>query len=137
MIVTYIFFYKGLKAQGIDRSTLPFRGWGQPYLAYVNAVWFPIVLLTFGYSSFVFPWDNSTFFSYYTLLLLAPLTFGFWKVFKRTKLVRPSEMDLVWERPAVDAHEATLVGEDIGFWREMLQLVGVGRGKGIRVVYPA
>ncbi|OAL18770.1 General amino acid permease AGP2 [Fonsecaea nubica] len=137
IIITYIFFYRGLKAQGIDRSTLPSRGWAQPYLSYVNAVWFPIVLLTFGYSSFVFPWSNDTFFSYYILLLLAPVTFCFWKIVKRTKFVKPSEMDLVWERPAVDAHEATLVGEDIGFWREMLQLVGIGRDKGVRVVEKA
>ncbi|KAL6246915.1 hypothetical protein RBB50_006222 [Rhinocladiella similis] len=137
MIITYIFFYRGLRAQGIDRNTLPFKGWGQPYLAYINLAWFPIVLLTFGYTSFVFPWDNATFFSYYTLLLLTPITFGFWKIVKRSKFVKPSEMDFVWERPAVDAHERSLVGEQIGFWREMLQLVGVGKGKGVRVAHEA
>lgn len=134
MVITYIFFYRALKAQGIDRRTLPFRGWGQPYLAYLNAFWLTLVLFTFGYTSFVFkPWDNMTFFSYYLLLLLAPVTYGFWKLFKRTKVVKPEDMDLVWERPAVDAHEASLVGNDIGFWGEMSQLIGMKRGQGIRV----
>jgi len=31
MTVTYIFFYRAMKAQGIDRNTLPYKGWFQPY----------------------------------------------------------------------------------------------------------
>jgi len=31
MSVTYIFFYRACKAQGLDRSTLPYKGWFQPY----------------------------------------------------------------------------------------------------------
>jgi yeast amino acid transporter len=133
MAVTYVFFHRGLQAQGIDRSTLPYKGWGQPYLTWIVIVWYPIILLTFGYISFVGPWDNLTFFSYYTLLILSPLTYGVWKLVKRTKVVKPAEMDLLWARPSVDAHEATLSGEPIGFWREMGQLMGIGRSKGVRV----
>jgi amino acid permease len=31
MCIIYLFFYRALKAQGIDRSTLPYIGWFQPY----------------------------------------------------------------------------------------------------------
>lgn len=31
MTITYIFFYRALKAQGVDRNTLPYKGWFQPY----------------------------------------------------------------------------------------------------------
>lgn len=31
MCVTYIFFYRACKAQGLDRKTLPYCGWFQPY----------------------------------------------------------------------------------------------------------
>jgi len=31
MTVTYIFFYRAMKAQGISRDTLPYKGWFQPY----------------------------------------------------------------------------------------------------------
>jgi len=27
MCITYLFFYRALKAQGIDRNTLPYKGW--------------------------------------------------------------------------------------------------------------
>lgn len=65
MCVTYIFFYRALHAQGIDRDTLPYKGWGQPYVAYTGAVWMAVVLSCYGYSVFV-PgrWSLGTFFSY-------------------------------------------------------------------------
>jgi amino acid transporter len=31
MSVTYIFFYRACKAQSLDRNTLPYKGWFQPY----------------------------------------------------------------------------------------------------------
>lgn len=31
MSVTYIFFYRACKAQALDRNTLPYKGWFQPY----------------------------------------------------------------------------------------------------------
>jgi len=31
MTTTYIFFYNAMKAQGVDRNTLPYTGWFQPY----------------------------------------------------------------------------------------------------------
>ena len=58
------------------------------------------------------------------------VTFGGWKLFKRTRLVRPHEADLVWERPSIDAYEETFYGPPVGFWREMVQVVGIGRIKG-------
>lgn len=130
MTITYIFFYRALKAQNIDRSTLPYRGWGQPYMSYAATAILTGILFTFGYETFTNPWDNATFFSNYTFVLLAPITYTFWKVWKRSKIVPPHEVDLVWERPEIDAHEATLpvsVTANAGFWREMRELVDVRR----------
>ena len=42
-------------------------------------------------------------------------------------VVKASEADLVWDRPTIDAYEQSFVDPPIGFWREMLQLVGIGR----------
>ena len=36
--ITYIRFYKGMKAQGIDRTTLPFTTRVQPYAAWYGAI---------------------------------------------------------------------------------------------------
>lgn len=60
------------------------------------------------------------------MLILAPITFGGWKLFKRTKFIKPHECDLVWERPIVDAYEESFFTPPLGFWKEMGQLVGIG-----------
>lgn len=44
--------------------------------------------------------------------------------------MRPLEADLVWERPSIDAYEETFYGPPVSFWREMVQVVGIGRIKG-------
>lgn len=62
--------------------------------------------------------------------IVIPPLFLIWKIIKRTKLVKPHEADLVWERPLIDAYEASFVDPPVGFWREMGQMVGVGRIKG-------
>ena len=53
-----------------------------------------------------------------------------WKLIHRTKFVKASEADLVWERPTLDAYEASFVDPPLGFWREMIQLIGLNRKKG-------
>jgi yeast amino acid transporter len=118
MCTTYIFFYRAVKAQGIDRRTFPYCGWFQPYSAYIGLVWMCLVVLFYGYSSFK-PWSVENFFIYYTMLILAPILFIFWKVVKKTKFVKPLEADLVWERPVIDAYEETFIDPPVGFWTEM------------------
>ncbi|OLN87693.1 General amino acid permease AGP2-like protein 2 [Colletotrichum chlorophyti] len=120
--ITYIRFHKACKAQGLDRSTLPYTGYLQPYCGWIGLVCMVLVVTCYGYSSFS-PFDVSSFFTYYTMVLLAPILFGIWKVVKRTKFLAPEEIDLVWERPIIDAYEASNELPPGGFWREMLDLV--------------
>lgn len=40
------------------------------------------------------------------------------------------EVDLVWERPVVEAYEASIIEPPTSFWTEMLQLVGLRKTKG-------
>ncbi|KAF2173234.1 hypothetical protein M409DRAFT_62803 [Zasmidium cellare ATCC 36951] len=129
MATTYIFFYNACKAEGLDRRTLPYRGWFQPYSAYIGLAWMLIMVFCYGYSSFK-PWSVDSFFTFYTMLILAPVLFVGWKLIKRTKFVKASEADLVWERPLVDAYEETFIDPPVGFWKEMIQVVGIGRKKG-------
>lgn len=72
-------------------------------------------------------WDVGTFFSYYTMVFLAPLLWGGWKLVKRTKMVKPEDADLVWERPLIDAYEASLVDDHVGFFTEVAQMMGFRR----------
>jgi amino acid transporter len=131
MCVTYICFYRATQAQGLDRRSLPYYGYFQPWCGWIGLCWMCLMVLTYGYSSFRGPGHFSvdSFFSYYTMLGVAPILFVFWKVLKRTKFVRAHEADLVWESPIVDAYEASFTSPPVGFWTEMLQLVGLRRNK--------
>lgn len=128
--ITYIFFYRACKAQGIDRKTLPYCGWFQPYSAWISAAFLICVVFCYGYTTFL-PgnFTSDRFFTYYTMLIIAPITFFGWKFTKKTKFIKPSEADLVWERPQIDAYEAAFEEVPVGFWTEILQLFGFKRNK--------
>lgn len=127
---TYLFFYRALRAQNIDRRTLPYYGYFQPYSAWIALVWMIFVVATYGYSTFLpGQWSVSSFFTYYTMVLVAPVLFFGWKLIKRTKLIQAHEMDLVWDRPIIDAYEATFTEYAPGFWTEILQVFGLRRNR--------
>ncbi|KAI0814253.1 histidine permease [Xylaria sp. FL0064] len=106
--LTYIFFYRACKAQGLDRKTFPYVGWFQPYSAYITFVYMIIIEGIFGYVVFV-PghWSVAAFFPPYTMAFVTIILYFGWKIVKRTKFVKPLEADLVWEKPQIDAYEAT------------------------------
>lgn len=130
MSITFLNYYKACQVQGVDRKKRPYYGYFQPYGAYIGIFTHCTFLIFYGYASFT-PWSVENFFSNYTMQIVAPLLFVFWKVFKRTKYVRPSEVDLVWERPAVEAYENSITTPPVGFWTEMLRLVGFRRKRKI------
>lgn len=124
--VTYIQFHKACKAQGIDRRTLPYFGYFQPHCAYLGAVAMFLICLFYGYAAFD-PWSVDVFFQNYTMQLVAPVLYFGWKLLKRTKWLKPQDIDLVWEAPVVDAYEASFISKPLGFWTEMGQLIGLNR----------
>ncbi|KAH6898077.1 amino acid permease/ SLC12A domain-containing protein [Thelonectria olida] len=128
--ITYLFFYKACKAQGLDRRSLPYFGYFQPYSAWISGIFLTAVVCTYGYSVFL-PgnWDVGTFFTYYTMLLIAPILYLGWKFLKGTRLIKAHEADLVWEKPAIDAYEAAYDEPDVGFWYEVLGMMGIKRNK--------
>ncbi|KAF4584186.1 Amino acid/polyamine transporter I [Ophiocordyceps camponoti-floridani] len=126
MSVTFLFYYRACKAQGVDRSKLPYHGWGQPWCAIVALFFMTLVVIFYGYTAFT-PWSVDGFFRHYTMQLVAPILFFGWKLFKRTRLVRPHEADLVWQRPTIDRYEESLTEDPVGFWTEMGHLVRINR----------
>ncbi|PBP25844.1 hypothetical protein BUE80_DR003266 [Diplocarpon rosae] len=136
MCLIYLFFYRALKAQGFDRKDLPYVGWAQPYCAWVGLGTMIFTVSCYGYATFLpgckssppewlshanghTGWDVGTFFSYYTMVFLCPILYVGSKVYWRTKVVKPEEADLIWERPAVDHYEATVLEKHVGFWEEI------------------
>jgi amino acid transporter len=108
-IVTYLHFYAALKRQGIDRNTLPYRGFFQPYAAYYAAVMTFVITLILGYTVFIHGnWDVTTFCTSYLMVGFFIVAFVFWKVVKRTQYVRLGEADLQLgdTKAQIDLYEA-------------------------------
>ncbi|KAF4963465.1 hypothetical protein FSARC_8514 [Fusarium sarcochroum] len=120
--ITYLRFYKACKAQNLDRRSLPYYGWGQPYCAWVALVFMTALVCGYGYEVFL-PghWDLGSFFTYYTMLLLAPVLYIGWKVTKKTKIVKPELADLIWDAPIIDALEAETMDEERkgSLWKDL------------------
>lgn len=130
MCVTYIFFHRALKAQGISRDTLPYKGYFQPYSAYIAVFLMICTLGTYGYTTFL-PgwWDIGTFFSYYTMVFVAPVTYFGWKITHKTKIVKPLEADLVWDKPTIDLYEEMTAEEHLTFMQDLKIMLGLGKKK--------
>lgn len=108
MSLTYIFFHRACKAQGLDRKTLPYYGYFQPYCGYIALIWMVFVEATFGYTVFVPGGFNiADFFSYYSMAIVAFCTYFGWKIYRRTSFVAPEKADLIWDKAQIDAYEAT------------------------------
>lgn len=58
------------------------------------------------------------------MVFVAILLFGSWKLVKKTKMVRPEEADLVWERPTIDRYEAQSTETSVGFTTFVSSLFG-------------
>lgn len=89
-----------------------------------------LVVTCYGYSTFL-PGNFTvgTFFTYYAMVIIAIVNFGVWKIIKRTSFKKPEEADLVWDRPMIERYELSTPDRDIGFWNEMLLLLGIKRTK--------
>ncbi|KAH8801297.1 amino acid permease/ SLC12A domain-containing protein [Flagelloscypha sp. PMI_526] len=90
--VSHIRFTRGMAAQGIPRSSLPFHSFLMPWGSYV--LFFTLIVIIFfsGWSS-VKPFSASDFFSSYVNIIFVILLYGGWKIVKKTKIVSLAEMD--------------------------------------------
>ncbi|KAF4964815.1 hypothetical protein FZEAL_10834 [Fusarium zealandicum] len=105
---TYLRFYYCLKYNRIDRNTLPYKSPLQPFLAYFSLCFCTIVAVFNGFDAF-FPgrFSAKTFLpSYINIPIFLCLIFGF-KIVKKTKSVKYSEMDLWSGKAEIDRLEPT------------------------------
>ncbi|RAH43188.1 general amino acid permease [Aspergillus brunneoviolaceus CBS 621.78] len=93
--VTYLHFYAALKAQGVDRATLPFRGYLQPYAGWFAVFGTAVMVLVLGWEVFLDGrWSTETFVLDYAMIAVFVGLGAGWKVFRRTGWVRPERADL-------------------------------------------
>ncbi|CAG8955151.1 hypothetical protein HYFRA_00007166 [Hymenoscyphus fraxineus] len=96
IIIVYLRFYYGCKAQGIDRHTeLPWASPLQPYASWASLILFTLLLFTGGYSTFIHNhWDIETFVSsYINIPIIFILYFGY-KWYKNTSIVPLKEIPI-------------------------------------------
>lgn len=104
---TYTRFRKALIAQGVDRSSMVFRAVGAQYSAWIAFAYFSLILIFNGFKVFTKKhWGSdelTSFFTAYVGFLIFGLLFAFWKIFKRSKAVKPAEADVWSGKAALDA----------------------------------
>ncbi|KAI1839807.1 hypothetical protein JX266_013981 [Neoarthrinium moseri] len=120
--ITFLNYLRACRVQGVDRKSRPYYGYFQPYGTYIAMASQFFIAIMYGYTAFS-PFTPAGFFSNYTMQLAAIPLFLFWKLFKRTKYVKPEKVDLVWERPFIDAYERSLTTPPSTFWGEMVDMV--------------
>ncbi|VUC37126.1 unnamed protein product [Clonostachys rosea] len=130
MCFTYIRFYKACKVQGLDRNSLPYRGWFQPYSTWFVLVALIVIALCSGYTMFL-PGNFSIdfFMTNYVMLIIAAVSYLGWTLIKRAKFViRATDVDLVWLRPEVLEYEETLPHDDgLAIFREVRRFLSCGK----------
>ncbi|KUI70470.1 Proline-specific permease [Cytospora mali] len=120
-------FHQGLRAQGVDPSTLPYRSRFTPYCNYFGIFWVGLILLTNGYGKWTCAlltslpmlmacigvfikghWSFSGFFTAYFTLVFFLAIYFVWKILKKTSFIKPGDMDIQTGIAEVEAHERSL-----------------------------
>ncbi|KAG1864814.1 amino acid permease/ SLC12A domain-containing protein [Suillus subluteus] len=115
--ITYIFFYRGLQYQGIDRRKLHYWNPLQPWLSVWGLIWCVLFILINGYNVF---WDFSAS-GFLTSYLTIPLFIGlflFWKITRSTAIWKPGEMDFTTCIPSIEETERPEIPPK-GFWQHV------------------
>ncbi|KAJ8587576.1 general amino acid permease 1 [Rhizopogon salebrosus TDB-379] len=115
--LTYYYFYRGMKYQGIDRTKLHYYNRLQPWLSIWGLTWCIIFILINGFKIF---W-NFTASGFLTSYINIPLFLGlyvYWKVVKKTKVWQPDEMDFFTGIPTPEETEGPYYPPE-GFWQKV------------------
>lgn len=84
IMITFLRLRAGLRAQGVDLSTLPFRAKGSIWIYYLTLVFFVFLLFIQGFTSFVDGFHYKIFISsYITIPTFIGLFFGY-KLYHKT-----------------------------------------------------
>ncbi|TFY78490.1 hypothetical protein EWM64_g5522 [Hericium alpestre] len=94
--VTYIRFYAGCKAQGIDRTKLPYSSGLQPYAAWYAAIACFVICFFSGFAVFIKDhWDTASFVTSYLPFMLFPVLYAISFFWTRVQPIAAEDMDFV------------------------------------------
>lgn len=92
--ICHLRFMDALKAQNIDRDTLPYKSWGGRYLAWYGLIFCTLITITQGFTAFV-PWVTKDFFIAYISVILFVVLYVGHKIVKRPSFIDPAQADLL------------------------------------------
>ncbi|KAK1756399.1 dicarboxylic amino acid permease [Echria macrotheca] len=98
VLVSYLAMIRGMKAQGIPRSVMPYRNILLPWAAYPALGLTMLVIFFSGYNAFIPKFQIDKFMTSYIGIVVYLANICWWKIYKKTQRVRPEEMDLVTDR---------------------------------------
>jgi amino acid transporter len=95
MCWTFICWKRACDAQGLNRDLLPYKAFWQPFLAWYGLIGTLVMTFVGGYTVFL-PgnWDVTTFIFSYAMVAITPIIFVVWKLIKKTKWLKPHEVNL-------------------------------------------
>lgn len=109
-LFAFLGFRKACIAQGVQPSDKVFSAKWAPYTAYVSLAFFIIIVVFNGWKVFTHDavtgesnWNIQDFVTAYLVVAVYFALYIFWKVFKRTKMVKPAEADIWTGKAALDA----------------------------------
>ncbi|KAG1738964.1 general APC amino acid permease [Suillus lakei] len=115
--LTYLFFHRGMKYQGIDRTKLHYFNRLQPWLSIWGLTWCIIFILINGFEVFWGVTASGFLTAYINIPLFFGLYFG-WKYAKKTEVWKPEEMDFVTGIPTPEETEGPYYPPE-GFWQKL------------------
>ncbi|KAM0712105.1 hypothetical protein Q7P37_011199 [Cladosporium fusiforme] len=112
ILVSYVYFVKARRAQGVDEKSMryksPFGLWG----AYVALAFCCLVALTKNFDVFIGGFHYENFITGYIGIPIYLIMLLGYKLVKRTKEVNPAEADLWTGKDVVDADEAEWLAKE-------------------------
>ncbi|KAE9410882.1 amino acid permease [Gymnopus androsaceus JB14] len=105
--LTYIRFHAGMKAQGFERSKLPYVGPLQPFAAWYGLVMTFLFCFFSGFAVFLKgKWDTATFVTNYLPLALFPIMYVIAKyLYYKSSHVKAEDMDFITDIAEIEADE--------------------------------
>jgi len=100
VLVSYLAMIKAMKVQGVERRIMPYRNILLPWGAYIALAITAIVIIFNGYAAFIPHFQVDKFMTSYIGIPVYIINILWWKVVKKTKRVRPEEVDLLTGRRA-------------------------------------
>lgn len=114
ILITYIYFDRAVRAQGIDKSTFAYYAPWQPYGAYITLFFCVLLALVKNFTVFLGgTFDYKTFITGYIGLPIFVLCYFGYKLVYKTKIHKPEEVDLYTYKDLVDQEEEDFKYEEM------------------------